>query len=90
MNRIRKVSSIRRELLQKSKEAALAAVGIFNNPNIQFKAETYIVLMIIAWTYLLHAYFRLNIGTMKLEGMGEGSFIEPNTEHINIGNLNVV
>ena len=58
MNRIRKVSSIRRELLQKSKEAALAAVGIFNNPNIQFKAETYIVLMIIAWTYLLHAYFR--------------------------------
>ena len=55
MNRIRKVSSIRRELLQKSKEAALAAVGIFNNPNIQFKAETYIVLMIIAWTYLLHA-----------------------------------
>lgn len=58
MSRIRKVGSIRQELLQKSKEAALAAVAIFNNPNIMFKAETFIVLMIIAWTYLLHAFYR--------------------------------
>ena len=36
----------------------LSAVQIFNNPNIQFKSETYIVLSIIAWTYLLHAYFK--------------------------------
>lgn len=46
------------ELLEKSKEAALAAVQIFNNPCITFKAESYVVLMIISWTYLLHAYFR--------------------------------
>lgn len=60
MRRNRRIGSIKKELLQKSKEAALAAVGIFNNPNIQFKTETYIILMIIAWTYLLHAYFRSN------------------------------
>ena len=56
--RIRRVGSIKNELLKKSREAALAAVQIFNNPNISFKSETYVVLMIIAWTYLLHAYFR--------------------------------
>ncbi|WP_133493432.1 DUF3644 domain-containing protein [Alcanivorax sp. 24] len=56
--RIRRVGSIKGELLKKSREAALAAVQIFNNPNISFKSESYVVLMIIAWTYLLHAYFR--------------------------------
>ena len=56
--RLRHVGSIKNELLRKSREAALAAVQIFNNPNITFKSESYVVLMIIAWTYLLHAYFR--------------------------------
>ncbi len=56
--RKRRVFSIKKELLQKSQEAALSAVEIFNNPNIHFKSETFIVLMIIAWTYLLHAYYR--------------------------------
>jgi hypothetical protein len=56
--RIRRIGSIKSELVCKSREAALAAVQIFNNPNISFKAESYIVLMIIAWTYLLHAYYR--------------------------------
>jgi len=46
------------ELLRKSREAALAAVQIFNNPQILFKSELFIVVMNIAWTYLLHAYFR--------------------------------
>lgn len=59
----RRVSSVKAELVKKSREAALAAVQIFNNPNISFKAEAYIVLMIISWTYLLHAYFR----TKKIE-----------------------
>ncbi len=57
-NRIRKISSIRKELIQKSKESMLTAVQIFNNPNIQFKSESFIVLAIIAWTYLLHAHCR--------------------------------
>src|SRR5947207_15906318 len=46
-----------RELLLKSREAALAAVQIFNTPQITFKSEIFIVLMNIAWTYLLHAYY---------------------------------
>ena len=58
MRRIRRVFSVKEELLKKSREAALAAVQIFNSPNVTFKSETYVVLMIIAWTYILHAYYR--------------------------------
>jgi hypothetical protein len=54
----RKVNSIKGELLIKSREAALGAVQTFNNPLIEFKSETFIVLMNIAWTYLMHAYYR--------------------------------
>lgn len=50
--------SIASELLEKSKEAALAAIGVYNAPGARFKSETYIVLMVIAWTYLLHAHYR--------------------------------
>lgn len=56
--RTRRVGSIRNELIHKSREAALAAVQIFNNPNITFKSESYLVLMNISWTYLMHAYYR--------------------------------
>ena len=56
--RNRRVGSIKNELIAKSREAALAAVQIFNSPTFCFKSESYIVLMIIAWTYLLHVYYR--------------------------------
>lgn len=56
--RKRMVGSIKNELLTKSREAMLTAVQIFNNPNIQFKSESFIVLSFVAWTYLLHAYYR--------------------------------
>ncbi len=56
--RNRRVHSVSDELIHKSREAALAAVQIFNNPQITFKSEMFIVLMNIAWTYMLHAYFR--------------------------------
>ena len=56
--RSRKVHSVAIELTVKSREAALSAVQIFNNPPIRFKSESYIVLMTIAWTYLLHAHYR--------------------------------
>lgn len=46
------------ELVTKSREAALTAIRTFNDPHVSFKSETYIVLMMIAWTYLLHAYYR--------------------------------
>ncbi len=58
--RNRKINSIKNELILKSKESMLSAVQVFNNPNIQFKSESFIVLVIIAWTYLLHAYYRNN------------------------------
>ncbi|TXT19378.1 MAG: hypothetical protein FD133_376, partial [Erysipelotrichaceae bacterium] len=56
--RLRSVKSVKEELIKKSREAILAAVQMFNNPLITFKTETFITLTIIAWTYLLHAYYR--------------------------------
>lgn len=58
MRRKRGIFSVSRALISKSREAALAAIQVFNNPQVKFKSETFIVLMIIAWTYLLHAHFR--------------------------------
>ena len=49
--------SVKTELIRNSRDAALNAVQTFNNPLTTFKAETFIVLMIIAWTYLLHAHY---------------------------------
>jgi Protein of unknown function (DUF3644) len=57
-NRKRRIHSVSVELIHKSREAALAAVQIFNNPQITFKSEMFIVLMNVAWTYLLHAHYR--------------------------------
>jgi len=54
----RRIGSIKDELISKSKESALSAVKIFNDPLINFKSETFIVLIVIAWTYLLHSYYR--------------------------------
>ena len=56
--RIRTIGSLADELLAKSREAALCAIRVFNDPHVSFKSETFIVLMNIAWTYLLHAHFR--------------------------------
>jgi hypothetical protein len=56
--RVRRAFSVSGELLTKSREAALAAVQIFNSPLVTFKSEIFIVLMNIAWTYLLHAHYR--------------------------------
>jgi Protein of unknown function (DUF3644). len=52
------VGSLSLELLAKSREAALCAIRVFNDPSVTFKSETFIVLMNIAWTYMLHAYYR--------------------------------
>jgi len=50
--------SLTAELVAKAKEAAIAAIRLYNDPAMRFKSETYIVLMVIAWTYLLHAHYR--------------------------------
>lgn len=36
----------------------MCAIKVFNDPLVHFKSESFIVLMVIAWTYLLHAYYR--------------------------------
>lgn len=56
--RIRRVYSKKDELLTKAREAMLSAVQIFNNPNILFKSESFIILSNIAWMYMLHAYYK--------------------------------
>lgn len=58
--RMRTVGSIKNELVVGSRDAALTAIRTFNDPQVTFKSETFIVLMIVAWTYLLHAYYRSN------------------------------
>ncbi len=55
---MRRIYSFKVELINKSKEATLTAIKVFNDPLIKFKSESFIVLMIIAWTYLLHAFYR--------------------------------
>lgn len=58
MSKKRSVGSLKGELVSKSREAALSAIRVFNDPMTKFKSESFIVLMTIAWTYLLHAYYR--------------------------------
>lgn len=58
--RVRSVGSIKSRLVAKASEAMLSAIRTFNDPHVSFKSENYIVLAIIAWTYLLHAFYRDN------------------------------
>jgi hypothetical protein len=46
------------ELLIKAREAMIAAVHNFNSAGLTFRAELFIVTAVIAWTYLLHAWFK--------------------------------
>lgn len=46
------------ELLIKAREAMISAVHVFNGAGITFRAELFIVSAVIAWTYLLHAWFK--------------------------------
>lgn len=46
------------ELLVKAREAMIAAVHTFNGAGLTFRSELFIVTSIIAWTYLLHAWFK--------------------------------
>jgi hypothetical protein len=56
--RKRRFGSVSTELVKKSREAMLTAVQIFNSPQIEFKSELFIITTVIAWTYLLHAFYR--------------------------------
>lgn len=56
------------ELLIKAREAMIAAVHVFNSAGLMFRAELYITTAIIAWTYLLHAYYKREGVPYKYEG----------------------
>lgn len=71
VKRKRRVKSVTDELIHKSREAALAAVQIFNNPLVTFKSELFIVTAVIAWTYLLHAYYRKEKTEYRYFSVGE-------------------
>jgi len=71
VKRRRKIYSQRLELIRSSREATLAAIQTYNNPLITFKTENFIVLMIIAWTYLLHAYYRAKGTEYRYYKMGK-------------------
>ena len=72
------------ELLIKAREAMLLAVQSYNNPRTYFRSENFIVTAIIAWTYLLHAYYkaknvdyrykvRRNDGTVEISRTKQGA-----------------
>ena len=63
------------EHLAKAKESCLAAVAAYNNPTVEFRSGTYIVLVIIAWTSLFHAiFYRRHIKPWRVRsGMGRGT-----------------
>jgi hypothetical protein len=46
------------ELVAKAREAMISAIQSYNNPRVSFRSEIFIVLSVISWTYLLHAYYR--------------------------------
>ena len=77
------------ELLIKSREAMMSAVQLYNNPQITFKSETFITLAIIAWTYLLHAFYA-NEGIDYRYFHRKKYMIRQSMELINIGSLSVV
>ncbi|MBB6225293.1 DUF3644 domain-containing protein [Rhizobium leguminosarum] len=73
------------ELLIKAREAMIAAVHVFNGAGLTFRAELFIVTSVIAWTYLLHAFYRgmgvdyrhkNNDGTIKTTAQGEDCYWE--------------
>ena len=51
-----------KSILEGSIDAALLAVEVYNKPRTTFRSQAYIVLMIIAWTRLFHAYFNKTMG----------------------------
>lgn len=46
------------ELIVKAREAMIAAVHTFNSAGLFFRAELFIVTSVIAWTYLMHAFYK--------------------------------
>jgi hypothetical protein len=57
-----KVRGTVKQILESSIDAALLGVEVYNKPRTSFRSQNFVVLMVIAWTRLFHAYFRKTIG----------------------------
>jgi Domain of unknown function (DUF3644) len=72
------------ELLIKAREAMIAAVHTFNGAGLTFRAEIFVVTSVIAWTYLLHAWFKregveyrhMRAGVVQLTPQGADKYLE--------------
>ncbi len=58
------------EKLIRAREAMILAVQLFNSTTFRFKTEVFCVLANIAWTYLLHEYYkrRTNVDIIQESG----------------------
>ena len=69
-----------KNILEGSIDAALLAVEVYNKPRTTFRSQAYIVLMIIAWTRLFHAYFNITIGNKYYYKEPNGRYQDINGE----------
>lgn len=69
------------ELLVKSREAMIHAVQGYNNPRTYFKSEGFIVLAVIAFTYLLHWHYRRHSVDIRHKRMLKGVGTILKTKH---------
>lgn len=67
------------ELVTKSREAALLAVQVYNNPVLQFRTPSFIVHMVIAYTAMFHAIFEEEGTDYRYYG-NEGAVIKSDGE----------
>lgn len=56
----KEMKELTEQYLEKAIESAYLAVDIYNRPQTKFRTDGYIVMMIIAWTSLLHSIFEEN------------------------------
>lgn len=71
MNRLSRTSKL---LLQKARDSATQAISTYNDPRSSFRTGNFTVLMVIAWTSLLHSYFeqkKINYFYKKANGRYE-------------------
>lgn len=92
MGRKRRIGSVKTELVKKAREAMLAAVQLYNNPQVTFKAEAFITLSVIGGTYMLHATIKALVWTTAIIVLlaRRKLMIEQSMVHISIGNWNAV
>jgi hypothetical protein len=63
--------------IRKAIDIMKSAIMIYNNNTIMTRTESFIVLAVIAWTYLLHAYYRsISVNPVYLDQAGQPMMID--------------